>query len=65
MLVRIFTLSSFIAAPGSGCMKATTIVTRGGGTGALLVVYSDVVVHALDELFDVLVQARRVRCTAL
>ena len=30
MLVRISTLSSFIAAPGSASMKATTIVTRGG-----------------------------------
>jgi hypothetical protein len=29
MLVRISTLSSFIAAPGSVSMKATTIVTRG------------------------------------
>jgi hypothetical protein len=29
MLVRISTLPSFIAAPGSVSMKATTIVTRG------------------------------------
>jgi len=31
MLFRISTLSSFIAAPGSVSMKATTIVTRGAG----------------------------------